>query len=63
METITITHDQLGKLIEVAFKAGENFGTSYATWYTPEPAETQKTIETAKKAAYKVAKIKEPKTK
>lgn len=50
METITLTKDQLESIILKAFKAGEDWGTCYASWFTPTEEQTQEKIqETIKK--------------
>ena len=52
MEKITITKETLEKIIEDAFKKGENWGTCYSTWFIPTESDTKEKIDNAKKEAF-----------
>ncbi len=55
---MTITKEKFEEAIESAFKNGEQWGTTYSNWFVPSQEETKQKIQAAKKAAFKIAGIK-----
>lgn len=49
MEQVTLTTEQLGNIIQRAFRDGMNWGETYSGWFIPEAAETNKRLEDSKK--------------
>ena len=48
---IPITNGEFDTAIRAAFKAGENWGVTYSTWFTPKTSATEEEIRKAIKAA------------
>jgi hypothetical protein len=56
-DKIILSKQELDKLIETAFKAGENWGVTYSTWFVPTVADTKEKTDAAKAEAYKTLNI------
>jgi hypothetical protein len=45
METQNLSIEQIRQIIQMSFKAGENWGVTYSTWFTPTKQDTREKIE------------------